>query len=297
LQLWQRVYDLVAVWSRSGFVSAGQTKLDATPLREDSATLSDRVAIDLGTQIIHGELGPGERLPSEAELCELYRVSRSVIRDAIRTLSGRGLIDVRQGHGMLVTQPTDAPFAQALIVLLMRSDLTIADVREGRAQIETQLAPLAATRGLDSDWDAMESSLAIYADAVSRRAWDEARDAHLAFHCALLEAIRLPSLTIILKPMQQVILLCSLPPQISGKELSRVWTDSDVQIHRPVLAALRSHDPEAVHAAMAAQFVPSLNRERDQFKSFWQLPFRDSPMGQVLLREFLSAKPVPDANR
>ena len=278
-------------------MSAEQTKLDATPMREDSATLSDRVAIDLGTQIIHGELGPGERLPSEAELCGLYRVSRSVIRDAVRTLAGRGLIDVRQGLGMLVSQPTDAPFAQALIVLLMRADLTIADVREGRAQIETQLAPLAATRGLDSDWDAMESSLAIYADAVTGRDWDVARDAHLAFHCALLEAIRLPSLTIILKPMQQVILLCSLPPQISGNELSRVWTDSDVQIHRPVLAALRSHDPQAAHAAMAAQFAPSLNRGRDEFKSFWQLPFRDSPMGQVLLREFLSARAVPEANQ
>jgi DNA-binding FadR family transcriptional regulator len=278
-------------------VSAEQAKVEPVPLRDDSATLSDRIAIDLGTQIIHGELEPGARLPSESDLCDLYRVSRSVIRDAIRTLAGRGLIDVRQGLGMLVTQPSDAPFAQALIVLLMRSNLTIADVREGRAQIETQLAPLAATRGHDSDWDAMETSLAAYADAVERHAWAEAQDAHLAFHCLLLEAIRLPSLTVMLKPMQQVILPCSLPPQISGDDLARVWTTSDVQVHRPVLAALRRRDPEAVQAAMAAQFMPSLHRDRDEFKSFWSLPFRDSPVGQALLRGFLSTRSVPDLSR
>jgi GntR family transcriptional regulator, transcriptional repressor for pyruvate dehydrogenase complex len=284
--------------SETGYsMTAEQAKVEPIPLRQDSATLSDRIAIDLGTQIIKGELEPGARLPSESELCDLYHVSRSVIRDAIRTLSGRGLIDVRQGLGMLVTQPTDAPFAQALIVLLMRSNLTIADVREGRAQIETQLAPLAATRGHTSDWDAMESSLETYADAVARQAWPEARDAHLAFHCLLLEAIRLPSLTIMLKPMQQVILLCSLPPQVSGNDLARVWTVSDVQIHRPVLAALRRRDPEGVQAAMAAQFAPSLQRDRDEFTSFWSLPFRESPMGQALLQGFLSARSVPDLSR
>src|SRR5207244_11259830 len=122
--------------------------------------------IGLGTDIIRGALTPGSRLPTEAELCKLYGVSRSVIRDAIRTLSGRGLVDVRQGLGMQITQPTDAPFAQALIILLMRSNLTIADVREARATIETRLAPLAAARGQESDWETMERHLTAYGTAV-----------------------------------------------------------------------------------------------------------------------------------
>ena len=276
-------------------MSIDEAKLAAIPLREDATTLSDRIALDLGTQIIYGQLSPGSRLPSESELCDLYKVSRSVIRDAIRTLSGRGLIDVRQGLGMLVTQPTDAPFAQALIILLMRSDLTIADVREGRAAIETQLAPLAVTAGLDSDWDALEQHLNAYEEAVTRRAWIDARDAHLEFHCALLEAIRLPALTIILKPMQQVILLCSLPPRVS--DLARVWTEDDVRIHRPIVQALRDRDAEAVRLAMAAHFVPSFNRDRDKFKSFWSMPFHESHIGQSLLREFLSARPAAEPHR
>jgi GntR family transcriptional repressor for pyruvate dehydrogenase complex len=267
-----------------------EVKLDPVPLQTDSTTLSDRIAIDLGTEIIRGTLAPGSRLPTEAELCDLYNVSRSVIRDAIRTVAGRGLVDVRRGLGMLITQPSDMPFAQALIILLMRSELTIADVREARAALETQLAPVAATRGHDSDWDAMEGHLDAYAEAVTRRAWLDTRDSHLAFHCRLLEAIRLPALTIMLKPMQQIILLCSFPPQVSGRALARVWTADDVEVHRPVLKALRARDPEAVQSAMAAQFTPSFNRDRDKFKTFWSMPFRESPMGQTLLQEFLSAR-------
>jgi hypothetical protein len=41
---------------------------------------------------------------------------------------------------------------------------------------------------------------------------------------------------------------------------------------------------------MAAQFTPSFNRDRDKFKAFWSMPFRESPMGQTLLKEFLSAR-------
>lgn len=272
----------------------GATKLDATPIG-DSSTLSDRIALDLGTQIVKGDLAPGTRLPSELELCDLYSVSRSAIRDAIRTLAGRGLIDVRHGLGMSVTQPTDAPFSQALIILLMRSDLTIADVRESRAAIETQLAPLAAQRGLDSDWDVLEGHLQVYAAAVKERAWREARDAHLAFHYTMLEAIRLPALTIILKPMQQVILLCSTPPrQTSRQDLGRVWTLADVEGHRPIVEALRARDPVALHEAMAAHFLLSFHRNRDPLKSFWSLPFRESPIGRTLLQEYLSARPATE---
>ena len=110
------------------------TLTDSAPIRDDGAKLSDRVAVELGAQIVRAELPEGARLPTEAELGDVYRVSRSVIRDAIRTLSARGLVEVRQGHGMVVAQPSDAPFAEALIILLMRSSLTLGDVSTRESQ-------------------------------------------------------------------------------------------------------------------------------------------------------------------
>ncbi len=63
--------------------------------RNDSTKLSDRVVAEIERLILSGELREGEKLPTEAELCQAFGVSRSVIRDAVRTLSARGLVHVQ----------------------------------------------------------------------------------------------------------------------------------------------------------------------------------------------------------
>ena len=129
------------------------------PVRAEAGKLSDRVAIELGTRIVQGEIEGDTRLPTEAELCELYGVSRSVIRDAMRTLAARDLIEIRQGRGMVTSKPSDVAFSEALIILLMRSEVSNGDVREARVAIETELAPLAAKRGTKQDWKGLRVAL------------------------------------------------------------------------------------------------------------------------------------------
>jgi GntR family transcriptional regulator len=60
------------------------------------------VAEDLRRRIVSGEFGRGARLPSEAELCEHYRVSRVTVRTAAKSLESQGLVDIRHGSGMYV---------------------------------------------------------------------------------------------------------------------------------------------------------------------------------------------------
>src|SRR5262245_11544772 len=165
--------------------------------RRDPSRLSDRVAIDLGSRIVRGELAPGARLPTEAELGDLFRVSRSVIRDAVRTLSALGLVEVRQGVGMLVSSPSEAAFTGALIIRLMRSELTVGDVFEARAAIEIELAALAAIRSDEDDWAAIQGALDDFFDAVEARDWPRAERQHLAFHLSVLRAAHLPALEIL----------------------------------------------------------------------------------------------------
>ena len=104
-------------------------------------TLGESVAAGLELRILRGEFAQGERLPTEDRLAETLGVSRSVVRDAIRTVAARGLITVRQGQGITVSLPSDAAFGQALLALLMRSDLTMADVIDARAALETSSQP------------------------------------------------------------------------------------------------------------------------------------------------------------
>lgn len=75
----------------------GSTQATRTPLAR-------QIAEDLRRRIVAGEFAPGSRLPSEAELCEHYRVSRVTVRTAAKSLESQGLVDIRHGSGMFVVE-------------------------------------------------------------------------------------------------------------------------------------------------------------------------------------------------
>jgi DNA-binding FadR family transcriptional regulator len=238
--------------------------------RLGGAKLSDRVAGELERRILAGEPRPGERLPTEAELCELFGVSRSVVRDAVRTLVARGLVRVGPGQGIVVTDPGDEAFAEALLLLFARSGLTMREVTEARAAIEVHLAPLAVERGTEDDWGTMETHLTAFAEAVERADGRAAHREHLAFHLALLHAIHLPALEIFLHPMQEIIMVSSVPPTTDDPKL---W---DVPAHPPILEALRARDADRARVALEEHFQRFLADER--YASFEAAPFHDAAL-------------------
>jgi GntR family transcriptional repressor for pyruvate dehydrogenase complex len=259
----------------------------AAAVRTETGKLSDRVAIELGTRIVTGEIAPDTRLPTEAELCERFNVSRSVIRDAMRMLAARDLIEIRQGYGMVTSQPSDVSFSEALMILLMRSELSVGDVREVRMAIETELAPLAAERGTKKDWTRLRGRLESYSKAVEAKDWTADQESHLDFHYSLFSATQLPALHVLLKPMQQIILLSSLPPGYAERDPKSVWTEEDVQTHYPILEALVARDREGVRKAMQTHF--SKGRERHTTGDNSAMRLRDSETAQALLRDLLTA--------
>jgi DNA-binding FadR family transcriptional regulator len=231
-----------------------------------SVKLSDRIVSQFEERIVSGELEPGERLPTESELCELLDVSRSVVRDAVRTLAARGLLEVRQGRGMIVTSPDDNAYSEALTLLLTRSDLTMGDIFDARTTLETQLGLLAVKTVTKADTDALEGHLKALEEAIAARDWQRASDSHVAFHAVLLHAVHLPALDKLLEPMQQLIVPSAAPPL----EADDVW---DAEAHPPIIAALRKKDAKAMEAALARHY----RRSRASADKEWlALPFRDA---------------------
>lgn len=228
--------------------------------------LSDRIVREFEDRIVSGELAPGERLPTESELCDLLDVSRSVVRDAVRTLAARGLLEVRQGRGMIVTAPDDNAYSEALTLLLARSDLRMSDVFDARTTLETQLGLLAVDRATDEDAEALQSHLTELEQAIAAKDWQRASDSHVAFHAALLHALHLPALDKLLEPMQQLIVPSAAPPL----NVDDLW---DVEAHVPIVEALRARDTAAMEAALERHY----ERSRDSATEDWlQLPFRDA---------------------
>jgi DNA-binding FadR family transcriptional regulator len=218
------------------------------PFLGKSALLSETVRETLEHRILSGQWAAGERVPSEPELAEQLGVSRSVIRDAVRTLAARGLLEVRQGYGTTVRPPADDTYSDALTVMLARSDLTVGDLVLAREALDLELAQLAARNHWDSDIAALERHHNELLAACEKADWTRVEAAHLAFHLGILEATRLPALAIMLRPLQRIILATALPPRLDDPSSWRVSLETGV------LAGIRSRDPEAARQAMEAHY-------------------------------------------
>lgn len=230
---------------------------------------SDRIVLALERQILGGALPPGTRLPTEGELCEILNVSRSVVRDSVRTLVARGLLTVRQGRGTTVAEPSDAAFSSALLVLLSRFGFSMGDVFQARATIDTSLVGLAAKNGTPEDWEALEASYEALAKAVDASDDDAATRHHADFHAGILEALHQPALSLMLRPMADLTIVSGAASV--HRTLSGGW---DVESHAPILAALQAGDPEAATTAMAAHY--ELATQPELYKDFLVLPFADA---------------------
>jgi DNA-binding FadR family transcriptional regulator len=218
--------------------------------RKPRETLADQVALLLEDRILDGKLAPGQRLPVELDLAADLRVSRTVVRDAVRSLAARGLVDVRQGSGTMVTTPSPNGYAEALAMLLLRSDSRIGDLWTARQTLETSLG-LAAMRSEAPDWRAVEKALGDYARALDLGRWGDAEDAHNRFHLGLLTALRNPVIDTLVGPMQQVILMSARAPWLAADPSN--WAE-DFELHEPVLKAAVAGDESAFLAAMDVHY-------------------------------------------
>ncbi|MGW9414271.1 FadR/GntR family transcriptional regulator [Arthrobacter cupressi] len=229
--------------------------------------LSDQIVDHMQRAIVRGDYAADSRLPTEAELCESLGVSRSVVRDALRTLSSMGLIAVRQGHGIFVTSPDDDQLVRALALRLHRSDLKIGEVMEARRVIEGAIAAEVAHVGTPDDLARIRGFFEQFRTAVKNSQWKDAHLAHSNFHLAILKALRLPALELVLPPLQELILGSSLPPETEEIDM---W---DVDAHEPIVTALESGDAHLARAAMRAHFDYIDKPEYAEYKT---LLFRDA---------------------
>lgn len=237
------------------------------------ALLSERVAEELAQRILGGEIAEGARLPSETELSVQFGVSRSVVRDAVRTLAARGLVDVRQGFGTVVQTASDERAEEAIFELLVRSELSIHDVWLAREALDVDLAARAALARSDDDVTELHRAGAAMMAAEAERDWDRVETEHLRWHLRVVEAGHLPALQTILVPMQRIILASGFPATSDPP-----W---GVALHPPIVDAIAAQDASGAAAAMRDHYA--FVREA-AYADVGAIRFRDVPAAQERLR-------------
>jgi GntR family transcriptional regulator, transcriptional repressor for pyruvate dehydrogenase complex len=246
--------------------------------------LSEAVTADIERRILNGLLPPGKLLPTESQLGAELGVSRTVVRDAIRTLAARGLVEVRQGSGTRVTAHGVAAFEQALTTVLLRSDLSMGDVIDARAALEMAMVGLAAPTGLPEDWDQLQSALDGLVAAIAAKNWESAHHHHLEFHLDILRAVHLPALELVLRPMHQLVMLSSTPP---SPDNPGQW---ELEAHVAILAALRRGDAEAARGALDGHYQELKGADYADFRARL---FREAPTVQAIVERHLAAVIFP----
>ncbi|MBI3942970.1 MAG: FadR family transcriptional regulator [Chloroflexi bacterium] len=209
--------------------------------------LHEKLATFLEEQILTGELDRGETLLSEREMAEQYGLSRTVVRDAIRILMARGLVEVRHGVGAIVTADQRKSFAQALNLLLRRGNYSKIDVIEVRRILEIEIAALAAERLTPEIQQELQSILDRYHQTMLHPTSESlSTDAHKEFHATLLKATGNQVLIDLLDPF----VVFSVPARSSTPQptTEEVW--ADFNRHVSVFDAVCARDPERARAAM-----------------------------------------------
>jgi GntR family transcriptional regulator, transcriptional repressor for pyruvate dehydrogenase complex len=215
--------------------------------------LSSQVADQLQQLIVEGQIKPGERLPTERELGQTFQVSRTVIREAIRAMEARGLVESKTGSGTYVRAINGEDVSNSLGMYISTHQgqvFSLESLMEVRRVLEIQMAALAAQRASEQDIRSLEATLDHMcqsrgeASAFSR--WD------LNFHLQLAQASGNPLFGILIEPLTEAF-------------LQLIWTGSTspgaaeeaCDFHRAILEKVKAKDAQGAAESMRAHLDQS----------------------------------------
>lgn len=154
-----------------------------TPI--EHARTADEVVQQIESLILEGVLRTADRLPGERDLARQFEVSRPILRDALKVLETRGLIDVRHGGGTYVADVTGQVFTKPVLELIASHRKASVDYLEYRREMEGMSAEYAARRNTADDRALLDRIMVRMASAHERADFEEEAAIDVEFHHAI----------------------------------------------------------------------------------------------------------------
>jgi GntR family transcriptional repressor for pyruvate dehydrogenase complex len=209
-----------------------------------ASRLYEQIIEQILTLVVEGTLQPGDKLPPERELAEQFGVSRTAVREAVKALREKGLVEIQPGRGTFITNSTTEVMRDSLDFIFKVGLINgVAHLNEVRTLLEPGIAALAAERISETELQTLAQAVEAM-DAAMHDA-DIFAEADLEFHLTLARASQNPLIPILIDPIvdqlrehRQRIFLVAGGPQRGQYH------------HRRILAAVQKHDPAAAREAM-----------------------------------------------
>jgi GntR family transcriptional regulator, transcriptional repressor for pyruvate dehydrogenase complex len=214
-----------------------------------TSRLYEQIVQQIEESIVKGDLKPGDQLPAERELAQRFGVSRTAVREAVKALREKGLVEAYSGRGTFITDGTTQAVRQSLdLMVKIGQPEGSKHLAEVRAILEPEIAALAAERIQESELATMREAVAV----MDRSGQDPQAfiEADLDFHLALAEGAANP-------------LILSLLDSIVGllrEQRLRIFQvpggpDRGQFHHKRILEAIEHRDPEKTREAMRAHLT------------------------------------------
>lgn len=208
--------------------------------------------------IISGKLEPGTKLPAERELKDMFNTSRGTLREALRVLEQKGLIEIKLGvtGGAIVKQLDGEPIIESLALLIRSGDVSLDHLAEFRIKIEGSIVELAAQRATAEDIRIMEDLYAKAKTFCEEGDWENFLKTDEAMHTYIGTMSRNP----VFQFLQQ-----SIHDNIHNYyeyylPMNREWTMENLFDFKKIIAALKKQD-SGTAASVITDHVTRFNQK------------------------------------
>ena len=206
---------------------------------------SEEISKQIKTAIFSDRLKTGDRLPSEMKLAEIFKISRTTVREALRTLEKEGFLIIKQGMkgGSYIREADFSPIVNSITHMLKLKRVTLGNLTEARLIIEPEISKIAALKSNKQDIKAMEEALSGLRKVVEKKERSTATNIH--FHRIIGESCKNPVLYFINNSLLNLL----------QENLSRLYMELEsnrflLEQHIQLYEAIKARDPEKAYSEM-----------------------------------------------
>lgn len=215
---------------------------------DERVSIKDLIASQIEEAILEKKYLPGSKLPSENELCKMFGVSRTSVREAIQILHTHGLVNIEKGKGIFVKNISSESVSNNILKFLehrFEGDYYF-DLIHARQIIEPGIAYLAALNRTDDDIECLKKDI----DDIKNNDGNPIKHGEydMSFHMHIARASQNKLLPLLLKPIHK------LMPSVKSKILTDVEEAKEAAVvwHTKIFEKIKNQDPEGAENAMVA---------------------------------------------
>lgn len=222
-----------------------------------TVSVVDEVVKRITGAIISKKLVPGQKIPTENELCHQLGVCRNSLREAMKILSAMGIVEIRRGDGTYIADKVSPSVFDSLIYSLMLERSTQEEILELRKTLEVDILELAIQKAGDEDIALLDNLLQDFRQMIDNKEYDKVADLDIKFHYALVDIAKNPLLGRIVKGVYSIFY-----PSVERTLCLKHEFEGAYKKHKDIVEVIRKKDK--------SQIEDVIKRSLEVWKDYWK---------------------------